>query len=121
MQTKEKRFQPRYDASPLKLEVRPIGWLGVTGKMHRAIARDFALGGIAIISPIKMKLGKQVLLTLENKDHRLDSIPAQIVRIEQDRGDYVYALEFVLNDLSDSASYVTHNVLQKLEFSLGHL
>ena len=118
MQSNERRFRQRYDASPLKLEIRQLGWFGRPKKAHHAIGRDFALGGIAIITPLKLKPGKRLLLTLENKDHRLQAVPATVVRTEATQGDYLCALKFAIGELPESASRGVYTILQRLENTL---
>ena len=64
MQANERRFRERYDASPLKLELRNINWLGRATSPYPASACNFALGGIAVITTQKLKPGKRLLLNL---------------------------------------------------------
>ncbi|MAY15907.1 MAG: hypothetical protein CMI06_11285 [Oceanospirillaceae bacterium] len=118
VQANERRFRQRYDASPLKLEIRMLNLFGRPKKAHMAIARDFAIGGIAIISPLKMKVGKRLLISIESRDHRLQAIPAVIIRAEASGGDYLYALKFAMGQLPEVASRGAYTVLQRLEVSL---
>lgn len=118
MQNNERRFRQRYDASPLKLEIRQLNWFGQPKKAHHAIGRDFALGGIAIITPLKLKPGQRLLLTLENVHHRLQAIPATVVRCEPVEADYLCALKFSLGQLPEPASRGVYTILQRLETTL---
>ena len=118
MQTNERRFRQRYDAAPLKLEFRRIGWFGRPKKAHPAIARDFALGGLSMLTPHKLKPGQRILLSLESSDHRLQAVPAEIIRAEAQGNEFLYALKFSLGNLPDSACRSAYNVLQRLELSL---
>ncbi|MDK2777932.1 MAG: PilZ domain-containing protein [Pseudomonadota bacterium] len=118
MQPNERRFRERYNASPLKLEIRKLGWFGQPKKMHQAIARDFAIGGVAIVTPLKLKPGQKLLVSIENNDHRLQAIPAVVMRSEPLEGDYLCALKFSMGQLPETASRGAYTVLQRLEGSL---
>ncbi len=118
MQNNERRFRQRYDASPLKLEIRRLNWFGRPKKAHHAIGRDFALGGIAIITPLKLKPGQRLLLTLENMHHRLQSVPAVVVRSEMIEADYLCALKFAIGELPEPASRGVYTILKRLETTL---
>ncbi len=118
MQANERRFRQRYDAAPLKLEFCPLSWLGRPKKSHPAIARDFAIGGISMLSPTRLKPGQRILLSLESSDHRLQSVPALVIRAEAQGDEFLCALKFSLGDLPDSVSRSAYNVLQRLELSL---
>jgi len=118
VQNNERRFRQRYDASPLKLEIRQLNWFGRPKKAHQAIGRDFALGGIAIVTPLKLKPGQRLLLTLENLHHRLQSIPATVIRCEAVEGDYLCAVKFALGQLPEPASRGAYTILQHLENTL---
>lgn len=118
MQAHERRFRQRYSAAPLKLEFRRINWFGRPKKPHPAIARDFAIGGLSMLSTAKLKQGQRILLSLESSDHRLQSVPALVIRAEAQGDEYLYALKFSLGDLPESVSRSAYNVLQRLELSL---
>ncbi|WP_430461920.1 PilZ domain-containing protein [Thalassolituus sp. LLYu03] len=118
MHANERRFRQRYDASPLKMEIRRISWLGRPGKSEPAIARDFALGGVAILTPHKFKPGKRLLVSIESRDHRLQAIPATVLRCEQQGSDFVCALKFAMGQLPETASRGAYTVLQRLEGTL---
>jgi len=118
MSASERRFRQRYDASPLKLEVRKIGLFGRAGKRHQAIARDFSIGGVSIVSPIKMKPGKRLLVSITSDDHSLQAIPATVLRAEPNDGDYLYALKFAMGQIPEAASRGAYTVLQRLEVTL---
>lgn len=118
MRESERRFRKRYDASPLKLEVRLLNWLGRPGKSHLAIARDFSVGGTAIVSPLKLKQGRRVLINITSDDHSLQSVPATIVRVEEQEGDFIYALKFSMGQIPEIASRGAYAVLQRLELTL---
>lgn len=118
MQANERRFRERYDASPLKLELRNINWLGRATSPYPASACNFALGGIAVITTQKLKPGKRLLLNLANDDHRLQSVPAVVLRCDMTGNEYRCALKFTLTDLPEAASRAVYTVLQRLEGSL---
>lgn len=118
MQANERRFRQRYDASPLKLEIRRLNWFGYPGKAEQAIARDFAMGGMAIISPRRLKPGKRLLLAIESRDHRLQAIPATVLRCDEDGEEFLCALKFAIGQLPETASRGAYIVLQRLEGTL---
>jgi len=118
MSGKERRFRQRYDAAALKLEIRAINLLGQPGKRHRAIVRNFSLGGVSILSPLKMREGKKLLLSITSDDHSLQAIPASVIRAEAKDGDYLYAIKFSMGQIPEAASRGAYTVLQRLEVSL---
>lgn len=118
MSTSERRFRQRYDASPLKLELRQLNFFGRAGKRHQAIARDFSLGGVSVISPLRMKPGKRLLVAITSDDHRIQAIPAEVLRAEPCEGDYLYALKFSMGQVPEAASRGAYTVLQRLEGTL---
>lgn len=118
MQANDRRFRQRYDASPLKLHIRRINWLGMAGKAEEAIARDFALGGIGIITRHKLKAGKQLLLSIESNDHRLEAIPATVLRCDPQGTEFVCAVKFAMGQVPELASRGAYTVLQRLESTL---
>lgn len=114
----ERRFRKRYDAAPLKLEIRTLNVFGRAGKKHPAIARDFSVGGVSIISNIKLKPGKNLLISLTSDDHSLQSVPATVIRAEQHEGDYIYAVRFSMGQIPEAASRGAYTVLKRLEINL---
>ena len=118
MADNERRFRKRYDAAPLKLEISKLNLFGRAGKRHQAIARDFSLGGVSIVSPIKMKAGKDLLISLTSDDHSLQSVPATVIRAEQQDGDFVYAIKFSMGKIPEAASRGAYTILQRLEINL---
>lgn len=118
MQPNERRFRERFDAAPLKLEIRPYGLLGSLKKPHPAFARNFAIGGISIRTPRKMKAGQHVLLNIVSHYHHLQAIPAIVIRTELIEDEWHCAIKFSLGELSDNVRKVAYSVLQHLEVSL---
>lgn len=118
MRESERRFRQRYDASPLKLEIRLLNWFGRPGKTHLAIARDFSIGGVSIISPLKLKQGRRILASITSDEHSLQSVPASIVRVDEQGGDFIYALKFSMGQVPEVASRGAYTVLQRLELTL---
>lgn len=114
----ERRFRQRYAAAPLKLEVRQLNMLGRAGRRHLAIARNFSLGGVSMISPIKIKPGKPILISLTSDSHSLQRIPATVVRAERKNGEFIYAVKFSMGSIPEAASRGAYSVLQKLEDAL---
>lgn len=118
MSDSERRFRQRYDAAPLKLELRLINLLGRPGKRHQAVARNFSTGGVSIETQIKMKPGKRVLLSITSDDHSLQAVPAMVLRADSKNELYCYALQFNMEQVSEAASRGADTVLQHLEFTL---
>lgn len=115
----ERRFRQRLEAAELKLEIRPVNWLNAPGKSYQAIAKDFAIGGMAIISPLKLKPGKRLLINISNADHRLCALPTTITRVEQQDGDFIYGLKFALGQFPELASRGAYTILQRFEQTLS--
>ena len=120
MNRKERRFSQRYDAAPLKVEVRIKKLFWGWHPPHQAIGVDIAHGGIAILSPLKIRTGKRLLLSLGNQTHRLNSVPAVILRQTARDGDFVYGVRFELDPLGPKARASAEVVLQRLLDTLQH-
>ncbi|MCA6063945.1 PilZ domain-containing protein [Thalassolituus marinus] len=118
MQANERRFRQRYNASPLTIEVRSLNWLGRPSRPFAAQARNFAIGGMGILTANKLKPGKRLLINLANSDHRLQAIPAVVLRCDQAGDDFICALKFALGELPEPASRAVYTVLQRLEGTL---
>lgn len=119
MQTNERRFRQRYTAASLNVEISPLNWLGRPKKTFAVNStRNFAIGGLSVVSPQKLKPGQRLMLTIESHHHRLQAVPAIVLRAEQVNHEYHCALKFTLGELSDKASKAAYAVLQLLELSL---
>lgn len=118
MTTVERRYRKRFTAAPLRVLFCRCRWWGRERRYHDAFALDFAAGGMAIRSTIKMKEGTQLLLTLENSNHRLLDVPATVARVEQQEQEYLYGIKFTMGKLPDSSSRSAYSILQHLERSL---
>ena len=118
MSDSERRFRQRYDAAPLKIDLRVINVFGRAGKRHEAIARDFSTGGVSIITPLKMKPGKRLIVSLTSDDHSLQAIPAEILRTEKNHDHYIYALRFTMEQMPEAACRGADTVLQRLASTL---
>jgi hypothetical protein len=116
--TSERRFQQRYGAAPLKLTLRRRYWLGLQGPEHVAIGRDFSRSGIAVFSKQRWRPGSLIVINLESSDHRLAAVPAELLRCEASGSEYVCALRFRLDHLSDNARQAVDTVLQRLQLTL---
>ncbi|GGY33179.1 hypothetical protein GCM10011297_02670 [Bacterioplanes sanyensis] len=114
----ERRFQQRHSAAPLKLTLRRQYWLGLQGRESEAIGRDFSRSGIAVFSQQRWRPGSLVLINLESSDHRLAAVPAELLRCEANGSEYVCALRFRLDHLSDNARQAVDTVLQRLQHTL---
>lgn len=118
MTTTERRYRKRFTAAPLRVLFCRRHWWGRERMYHDAFALDFAAGGMAMRSTIKMKEGTLLLLTLENSNHRLLDIPAMVARVEPQDDEYLYGIKFTMGKLPDSKSRSAYSILQHLERSL---
>ncbi|WP_221796910.1 PilZ domain-containing protein [Oceanobacter mangrovi] len=121
MNDRERRFAPRYDAAPLQVELQCRRLLGGWQAPHRAIGIDIARGGLAILSPLKLKSGSRVRLSLGNRHLRLHQVPARILRQTSRGSDFIYGISFELDDLPASARQSADEILAQLLQPLTHL
>jgi len=112
----DRRFAKRYEGKDLTVELLTKTWFGGFKDPVRIELRDFSLGGLSFSSSQKIK-NPQILFHIYSRYHTLKSIPAEIVR-QQDEGElYVYAVRFRLGFLPQSASRNTYTVLKHMESS----
>lgn len=118
MQTAERRFRQRQKSVRLKLEFCRLGWFGRPKKTQAASLHDFAIGGLTMFSDVKLKPGQRLLLNLSSQHHRLQAVPAEVLRCEASGDHFRYALKFSLGGMPEGASRLAYTVLQYLEQGL---
>lgn len=116
--SRERRFNQRYDAAALKVEIAPIKWFGLTAKKHSAFAQNFSLGGVLVVSPVKLKAEQKVSVSLGCDNHRLQAIPMLVSRCLEQGNDYLLTLQFNLGDLPNAARTAAFSVLKSIETEL---
>jgi len=117
---KDRRFSDRYEGASLKLELRPRFWFGLKKEKSPALVTNFAVGGIAIITPLKLKLGQVIHVTLLSEFHNIRQLPAEVVRIDGKDMEYRYryGLRFNFNQLPETASNNTLFLLKQIEIAI---
>lgn len=120
MTAKDRRFSDRYEGASLKLELRPRFWFGLKKEKSPALVTNFAVGGIAIITPLKLKLGQVIHVTLLSEFHNIRQLPAEVVRIDGKDMEYRYryGLRFNFNQLPETASNNTLFLLKQIEVAI---
>ena len=120
MTAKDRRFSDRYEGASLKLELRPRYWFGLKKEKSPALVTNFAVGGIAIITPLKLKLGQMIHVTLLSEFHNIRQLPAEVVRFDGKDMDYRYryGLHFNFNKLPETASSNTLFLLKQIEMTI---
>ena len=120
MTVNDRRFSDRYEGASLKLELRPRFWFGLKKERSPALVTNFAVGGIAIITPLKLKLGQIIHVTLLSEFHNIRQLPAEVVRIDGKDMEYRYryGLRFNFNQLPETASNNTLFLLKQIEIAI---
>ena len=120
MTAKDRRFSDRYEGASLKLELRPRFWFGLKKEKSPALVTNFAVGGIAIITPLKLKLGQVIHVTLLSEFHNIRQLPAEVVRIDGKDMEYRYryGLRFNFNQLPETASNNSLFLLKQIEIAI---
>lgn len=120
MTAKDRRFSDRYEGASLKLELRPRYWFGLKKEKSPALVTNFAVGGMAIITPLKLKLGQVIQVTLLSEYHNIRQLPAEVVRIDGKDTEYrhQYGLRFNFNRLPETACNNTLFLLKQIEISI---
>jgi hypothetical protein len=116
----DRRFNERYEGASLKLELRPRYWFGLNKEKSPALVTNFAVGGIAIITPLKLKVGQVIHITLLSEFHNIRQLPAEVVRLDGKDLDYNYryGLHFNLKKLPETANNNTLFLLQQIEHTI---
>lgn len=122
MTAKDRRFSDRYEGSRLKLELRPCYWFGLKKAKSPALIINFAVGGVAIMTPLKMKLGEKIHVTLLSEFHNIRQLPAEVIRFDGKDADhrYRYGLRFNFSKLPETASNNTLFLLKQIEIAIKH-
>ena len=118
MTAPERRFSERYAGAELKMEIRTLGLFGRPKEMHPALVSNFAVGGAAIMTPLKLKIGQKLKITLLSEFHNLKSVPAEVIRCDGKQVDFRYGLKFNLSDLPETSLNSATFVLQQIEETL---
>lgn len=118
MTTKERRFGDRYQGASLKLELHPKYWFGLKKEKHPALITNFAVGGAAITTPVRLKIGQRIEVTILSEFHKIRQLPAEIVRYDGKEVDYRYGVRFSLEKLPKLASSNTAFLLEQIELAL---
>lgn len=118
MITKERRFSDRYLGASLKLELQPRYWFGLKKEKHPALVTNFATGGASITTPLKLKVGQRIQVTILSEFHNIRQLPAEIVRYDGKQVDYKYGVRFNFEKLPEIASNSTRFLLKEIERAL---
>lgn len=118
MSTSERRARKRFDATDLVIKVQPISFFGLKKKTTPMLPCNFSVGGLAMSGAQKLKVGQSILLSLESANHRLQDIPAVVLRVHAQQNEYLYAVKFNLGYLSDPARKAAYGALQLIEYYL---
>lgn len=116
----ERRRHQRRDANGLGIEIRRRNWLGRWQKPHHAIGLNLSPSGLAILSPVKLRVGQTLLLSIGNRHQRLQALPAVVIHVEPRDGDFIYGLKIHLDDLGQNARQSYDTVLQLIQDSVAH-
>lgn len=118
MTTKERRFSDRYQGASLKLELSPRYWFGIKKVKHPALVTNFALGGAAITTPLKLKIGQRIQISILSEHHNIKQLPAEVVRFDGKEVDYHYGVRFSFSKVPETASNNALFVLKQIENTL---
>jgi hypothetical protein len=116
--TRERKFSERYLGASLKLELQPRYWFGFKKEKHLALVTNIAAGGAAITTPLKLKIGQRIQVTILSEFHNIRQLPAEIVRYNGKQVDYKYGIRFNFEELPEIASNNTRFVLKQIERAL---
>lgn len=114
----ERRFNQRSTATGIDIEIYTAGWFGLIKRKQRAVALDFGLGGISVVSSKKLKPNQKVFITLDSERHRLQAIPMLVIRCLNNNKGYVSALRFNLSDLPEAARTAAYAAFKSIENEL---
>lgn len=120
MTTKDRRFSDRYEGANVKVELRPKYWFGLKKKKSHALVTNFAIGGISIITPLKLKIGQNINVTLLSEFHNIRQLPAEVIRFDGKDSEYRYryGLQFNFNKIPETASNNTVFLLKQIELAI---
>lgn len=118
MITKERRFSDRYLGASLKLELQPSYWFGLKKEKHPALVTNFSSSGAAITTPLKLKIGQRIQVTILSEFHNIRQLPAEIVHYDGKQVDYRYGVRFNFSKFPEVASNSTQFILKQIEHAL---
>jgi hypothetical protein len=116
--TKERRFGDRYLGAGLKFELQSRYWFGLKKGTQPALVTNFSTGGAAIATPLKLKIGQRIQVTILSEYHNIRQLPAEIVRYNGKGADYHYIIRFNFGKLPEVASNNTVLILRQIELTL---
>jgi len=116
--TKERRFSDRYQGASLKFELSPRYWFGLKKQKHPALVTNFAVGGAAISTPLKLKIGQRIQVSILSEFHNIKQVPAEVVRFDGKEVDYHYGVRFSFSRVPETASSNALFVLKQIETAL---
>lgn len=102
----------------MKFELQPRYWFGLKKEKQPALVTNFAVGGAAITTPIKLKIGQRIQVTILSEFHNIRQLPAEIVRYDGKEVDYHYGVRFSFSKLPEIASNNTLFILKQIELAL---
>lgn len=118
MSVKERRFSDRYQGASLKVELTPKYWFGLNKAKHPALVTNFAVGGAAISTQLKLKVGQRVSISILSEHHNIKHLPVEVVRFDGKDVDYHYGIRFSFNKVAETASNNALFVLKQIENAL---
>lgn len=118
MTTKERRFSDRYQGASLKLELTPKYWFGLSKQKHPALVTNFALGGAAISTQLKLKIGQKIIISILSEHHNIKHLPVEVIRFDGKDVDYHYGIRFSFTQVPETASNNALFVLKQIENAL---
>lgn len=114
----DRRLRSRHDALGLNAHITKLGLFGKTKSSHPVDILNLSLSGVAISTPLKLKLNRPLLLDLEYIDHRLTAIPVVVTRKDDDQStpdNNVYGLKYTLGTLPENARSLAYSLLKLIE------
>lgn len=116
--TPEPRSTTKLRTEQLTLCICPLNWFGRPKKTIYGRINNFHLGGLVAYANANFKLEQRLLISIENDDHRLQSIPVVVTRSEALQQGQTYTLKFALGELPEHARITAYSVLKMIENSL---
>ncbi|MEH6449254.1 MAG: PilZ domain-containing protein [Oleispira sp.] len=102
----------------MKFELQPKYWFGLKKEKQQALVTNFAVGGAAITTTEKLKIGQRIHVTILSEFHNVRQLPAEVVRYDGKEVDYRYGVRFSLGKLPEIASNNTLFILKQIELAL---
>ena len=70
------------------------------------------------MTPLRLKVGQKLQITILSEHHNLKAVPAEVVRYDGKQVDFRYGLKFNLSNLPQTANQNVLFILKQLEQSL---